>query len=177
MIRSSFAVAILLSSLAIATDRSVAEPIVLYDSGESVSMAPYLEPLKPKPTLLDEPADRPEFSVAGFGLPVRTPSMTPGKVQRRSMPTLGGKMVGASPLFIIGADQWSLQWVQQHRENLLQMGAAGMVVAAEKDQELEILRRAASGLPLFAASGEALAKLTGLRHYPALIAPPGVIVQ
>ena len=52
-----------------------------------------------------------------------------------------------------------------------------MVVAVETAQDLAILRQAAGSLHLMPASAEAMAQHLGLRHYPVLIAPPGVIAQ
>ena len=153
------------------------EPEILHDSGTGKPIAPYLALLSPKKATLGQPPAAPGLTVANYGLPITTPSMSPGKVKKRELPTLKGKMAGASPLFLVGADRWSLQWLQANRENLLDMGAVGIVVAVEKQQELAILEKAAHGLQLVAMSAEQLARDHGVNHYPALIAPPGIIVQ
>lgn len=153
------------------------EPLVLHDSGQTIAIDPFLEPLRPKlkpgPQLLPTPS----LSLGSYGLPVETPSMRPGKVPSRSLTMLQGKMAGARPLFLIGADQWSLQWLQQNRKRLAELQAVGMVVSVRTESDLMILRQAAGALSLMPASGEALARRLGLRHYPVLIAPPGVIAQ
>lgn len=177
MIRLAGLVVMMVSYMSIGSAASRAEPEVLHDSGQAVPIEPYLEILAPKKAALGEAPAQPALSVAGFGLPVRTPSMTPGRVARRSLPVLEGKMGGARPLFIVGADQWSLQWLQQNRDHLEAMNAAGMVVAVENEQELAMLRLAAMGLDLIVASGEVLANELGLEHYPVLIAPPGIVAQ
>jgi len=154
-----------------------AEPRILHDSGQAISIEPYMAPMKPKlqpPGQLPPP---PALTVDSYGLPVKTPSMTPGKVHARSLPALQGKMAGARPLFLVGADQWSLQWIQQNQARLLELQAVGMVVDVDTESDLKILRQAAGGLQLMPASGEAVAKGLGLKHYPVLIAPPGVIDQ
>ena len=153
------------------------EPEVLYDSGGGTPIAPYLALLTPKKATLGPPPASPGLTVANYGLPVTTPSMSPGKVKKRALPTLDGKMAGVSPMFLVGADRWSLQWLQANRENLLEMRAVGMVVAVENQQELAILEQAAHGLQLVAMSAEQLARDHGVNHYPALIAPPGIILQ
>lgn len=177
MTRMAFLMAMVVSGVSIGTADSLAEPTILHDSGQAVPIKPYLEILAPKRTELGTAPPQPSLSVAGFGLPVRSPSLTPGLVAQRPLPALEGKMAAARPLFIVGADQWSLQWLQQNRDHLEAMNAAGMVVAVENEQELAMLRLAAMDLDLIAASGEVLAQELGLRHYPALIAPPGILAQ
>jgi len=108
---------------------------------------------------------------------VTTPSMTPGKVNPRTLPALQGKMAGAQPLFLVGADRWSLQWLQQNQARLLELQAVGMVINVQSERDLNLLRQAAGGLQLMPASGEAMSAGLGLKHYPVLIAPPGIIDQ
>ena len=170
------AVALLLAMSAVAAE-SVAGPLVLYDSGQTIPIDPLMAPLRPKPQPQPTPPAAPQLTLGNYGLPVRTPSMTPGRVASRSLPALHGKMIGASPIFLIGADQLSLQWLQQHQARLSELQAVGMVVSVEREADLQILRQAAGALKLIAASGEALAQHLGLQHYPVLIAPPGLIEQ
>lgn len=154
-----------------------AEPMVLHDNGQATSIEPYLEKMKADRAPPKQDMGPPRLPAGKFGLPVETPSMTPGKVLPRSLPMLKGKMAGARPLFLIGADRWSLSWLQQHRERLSALQAVGMVVSVASANDLEILQNAAGTLPLMPASGEALARNFGLEHYPVLIAAPGVIDQ
>ena len=158
-------------------DHPKAEPLVLHDNGRAISIEPYLEKMKADIAPPQQDLGPPRLPAAGFGLPVSTPSMTPGKVHPRSLSMLRGKMAGGRPLFLIGADRWSLSWLQQHRARLLDLKAVGMVVSVTSASDLEILRQAAGSLPLMPASGEVMAQKLGLKHYPVLIAPPGVIDQ
>ena len=167
----------LLLAVALLSPHAEAEPLVLHDSGQTIPIDPFMEPLRPKPQQQPVPAPAARLTAGNYGLPVQTPSMTPGQVASRSLPALQGKMVGARPLFLIGADQWSLQWLQQNQAQLSELQAVGMVVEVERDSDLQILRQAAGSLPLMPASAEALARELGLQHYPVLIAPPGVIAQ
>lgn len=154
-----------------------AEPKVLFDSGNAEPIASYLAPLAPKKQASAPLPPRPPLNVQSYGLPVRTPSMTPGRVQSRPIPALHGKMGAAQPLFLIGADRWSLQWLQRNQGRLMELQAVGMIVSARHPQEVGILRRAAGSLQMIVASGEEIARTLGLRHYPVLIAPPGLIAQ
>ena len=157
--------------------QAMAEPLVLYDSGQTIDITPFMKPLRPKPQAGRQLPPAPSFAASGYGLPVETPSMTPGRVPSRSLPMLQGKMAGARPLFLIGADQWSLQWLQQNQPRLVELQAVGMVVSVETERDLNVLRQAAGSLPLMPASGEVVALHLGLQHYPVLIAPPGIIAQ
>ena len=116
-----------------------AEPQILHDTGQAVSIEPYLAPIKPKFRPAGDLPPPPALTVGGYGLPVTTPSMKPGKVQPRSVAALQGKMAGARPLFLIGADQWSLQWLQQNQARLAELHAVGMVVDVDAESDLNDL--------------------------------------
>ncbi len=177
MIRAWFIPLLPLVLILLAATIIRAEPQVLYDSGQALAIEPFMAPLKPKPQPPAELPPAPALTVGNYGLPVKTPSMTPGKVHPRTLPALQGKMAGAQPLFLIGADQWSLQWLQQNQARLTELRAVGMVIAVDTEIDLTTLRQAAGQLQLMPASGEAIARHLGLNHYPVLIAPPGVIAQ
>ena len=177
MIRTWFTILLPPVLLLLAATGIRAEPRVLYDSGRTLSIEPFMAPLKPKSQPPAELPPAPALTADSYGLPVKTPSMTPGKVHSRTLPALQGKMAGARPLFLIGADRWSLQWLQQNQTRLAELQAVGMVIAVDTESDLSILRQAAGQLQLMPASGEAIARHLGLAHYPVLIAPPGVIAQ
>src|SRR5690606_23166223 len=54
-------------------------------------------------------------------LPVRTPSMTPGKVTPREI-----WAPGLTPFFLVGVDPHSHAWLRQHAEVLRNLGAIGL---------------------------------------------------
>ncbi len=58
-------------------------------------------------------------------LPVRSPGLTVGVVQAREI-----SLALTRPLFLIGADAVSLEWLAAHHRQLLDMNAVGMVVDA-----------------------------------------------
>ncbi|MGI9500968.1 MAG: integrating conjugative element protein [Geminicoccaceae bacterium] len=154
-----------------------AEPLVLHDTGRTIAIDTYLAPITPKGPSSAKAPPPPSLRAAGYGLPIDTPSMTPGRVNQRPLPALRGKMAGANPLFLIGADRWSLQWLQRNRQRLADIHAIGMVISVTAKGDLDILREAAGDLQLMPASGEAIAQQLGLKHYPVLIAPPGIVYQ
>ncbi|REC93354.1 integrating conjugative element protein [Kushneria indalinina] len=103
-------------------------------------------------------------------LPLESESLTPGTVTSRQLDLPGG----FTPIFLIGDDDLSRQWLAQRGDILRDMNAVGLVVQVEDEASLEALRTTAHGLELRPVSGDGLAKRLGLKHYPALISPRGV---
>ncbi len=151
-----------------------ATPLVIYDSGKTQPLAPYYESLRGEATVPEtrqEPSGKPGLTVEDL-LPIETPETTPGPVPSRAL-TLPGALakpaVGARPLFLIGSDSLSRRWLAQHRERLEEIGAVGLLVAAETIADLEAIARIGEGLPIMPASGSEIARLYALEHYPLLI--------
>lgn len=134
-----------------------ADPIVLLDTGRTVDATKYLAE-KEAPTPKQKP------SITGFVSP-KTPEMTLGRVNKRSvsLPYL------PSPLFLVGADSTSIQWLSKHRQALIKAGAVGLIVNAANAHEVQKVMQAAGGLQISPASGSDLAKQFQLNHYPVLI--------
>jgi integrating conjugative element protein (TIGR03765 family) len=151
--------------------QGLAEPVVIFDTGKTQSLAAYLPAIKP-PTQTAFAAQTTAASlsverlqVLEHSLPVTTPELTPGNVETKtlSIPYL------ERPVFIIGADALSLQWLQRHRERLNTFHAVGWVVNVENAEQLAQLKQQAAPLELVALSGSELARQFGLSHYPVLI--------
>ena len=75
------------------------------------------------------------------------------------------------PLFLVGADEVSLNWLREHRERLMHIGAVGLIVQAEGEADIEKVRAVAGELQLATGSGAMLAEHFGIAHYPVLIGP------
>lgn len=138
---------------------------VVADEG-GVSALPYFKSLNPQSSQVDSSelsAPKQKFSEAQM-LPVRTPSMTPGKVVARG---LDSPML--QPMFLIGDDPLSRQWLTVRGQALREMSAVGLVVNVENDAQLNDLRQLAPGLQLAPASGEDLANRLKIEHYPVLL--------
>jgi integrating conjugative element protein (TIGR03765 family) len=146
---------------------------VITDAGGE-PIAPYLERLAPPDGQANRRARAPialadrAYSLKQY-LPIRSPSLTPGLVEVRQTPT---RLL--QPVFLVGADPKSLEWLEVNRERLRQLNAIGMLVQAENNSELEAVAAAAQGLPLIPASGEAFAAELPIRHYPVLLTSKGV---
>ncbi|WP_176371139.1 integrating conjugative element protein [Crenothrix polyspora] len=149
----------------------MAEPVVIFDNGKTQPLAAYLPAVKPtvqtafEVTTTATVLNAEHLQVLSQSLPVITPELTPGNVAPKtlSIPYL------ERPVFIIGADALSLQWLQQHRERLNTLHAVGWVVNVETVAQLKQLKQQTTPLELVALSGSELAQQFGLDHYPALI--------
>ncbi|MBZ9559054.1 integrating conjugative element protein [Halomonas coralii] len=115
-----------------------------------------------------EPRTQP-FGEAAM-LPIESRRLSPGRVPARSIELPDG----FTPIFLIGDDDLSRQWLAQRGDVLRDMNAVGLVVQVRNEQSLQALRAEASGLELRPASGDDLAGRLGLRHYPVLISRHGV---
>lgn len=137
-----------------------------------VSASPYYQAmdLSPIGTALGRPdqAEIPEVQIHPFSeadmLPVRSALLSPGKVERQSMDA-----TGLRPLFLVGDDELSRNWLHQRAGSLRALGAVGLVVNVESAEGLARLRGMAPDLTLSPAFGDDLAQRLGIRHYPVLI--------
>ena len=80
-----------------------------------------------------------------------------------------------TPLFVIGMDEFSVQWFWQNAERLASMKAQGVVIEARRYQDFERLRAdaAQSGITLNMMPIDIFPKVYGLQSYPALIVGQG----
>lgn len=142
------------------------EPLtVIYDSGDTLPLEPYL----PKRVRHEKVLSQKKKDPLPFNLPITTPSMQPGKV------TVTPKALRylQRPLFLVGADQFSRDWLTEKREQLVSIGAVGLLVEAKDLQEVEVVLSIAEGLRLVPASAEDFATRLGLSHYPILLSKEG----
>ena len=102
-------------------------------------------------------------------LPVSTPEMSPGTVAARPL-----NLPGMPPVFVVGDDAFSRQWLTQHATVLSRMQATGMVISVRDEQGLNALRQLAQGMPMVPVSGGDLARRLALTHYPLLITATGI---
>ncbi len=155
-----------------------AAPIVIFDSGQTQSLVPYFKTINTQAAiqaqmqqqsslaaLPTEGSASERLQMLAQALPVRTPEMTPGAVRPQilKMPYL------ERPVFVIGADPLSAQWLQQHRPRLNTLHAVGLVVNVDTAEQLAELKQLGNPLELYALPGTSFAKQFGLAHYPALI--------
>ncbi|MCP4129144.1 MAG: integrating conjugative element protein [Gammaproteobacteria bacterium] len=150
-----------------------AELSVIYDSGDTQPIAPFLEVFESADGI---PQQRPVPAKPQLGaadpeawLPIQSPSLAPGPVQARSH-----DRPFARPFFLIGSDMRSRQWLQDHRDRLKEIGAVGMLVQADTLDDLRTIAALADGLSILPASASDIAKALGISHYPVLISTQGI---
>ncbi|MEQ9590915.1 MAG: integrating conjugative element protein [Parvibaculaceae bacterium] len=153
--------------------------LVLFDSGQTVSSAPYLKKINDavaqKEAALAQARARwvtPDLSQIQLSerdlFPIRTTRLHPGAPVEVAVKGL------TQPMFVIGMDARSLRWVAEQFEQLKQRGALGVVVAAEDPEAFARLRSdlLAQGVLLDLGFGDAMAESYGLSSYPALLVAP-----
>lgn len=139
--------------------------IVIYDSGDTLPIAPYLpKRSEPQPKLPKQPS-----ASKAFQLPIETPSMSPGGVKVTAKPL---KYL-QQPLFLVGTDARSKSWLKAKRDQLVKLNAVGLLVQANTVKDIQAMQALAKGLRLIPASAESFAKPLSLTHYPVLISKDG----
>lgn len=158
-----------------------AEPTVIYDAGpaSSQSMEAYVRILStPKQFQLPKDAKamallqqklsekmQAQGSHRFVRVPIRTPNMRPARIESKD--AYFANMI--TPIFIVGADANSLQWLRVWRDALTRVGAIGWVVQAENEQDLRAIADAGHGLRMMTMSGESIPQVFGISSYPVLI--------
>ena len=164
----------LLSTTTVFAQTASAPLIVVEDRG-GASALPYYQPLNPQPDDTARPAPLPRPRVGNSAeaeaamLPVRSANLSPGDVPRRVI-----RAPGLTPLFLVGDDDRSRDWLQQRGKDLQALRAVGLVVNVATPEALAALRRLAPGLVLLPVSGDDLAQRLGIKHYPVLITATGI---
>jgi len=150
---------------------------VIYDSGKTQPLAPYLEVFGEAPARaqiqrshMPAPLDADDVSRL---LPIRSPGLTPGWVMRRSI-SLPNNATLTRPFFLIGSDEKSRAWLVAHRDRLQAIGAIGMLVQAESVADLQAIAALAGGLPILPAPASDIARSLGIEHFPVLISRLGI---
>lgn len=173
--RSALQPRFLLATLVLWSGFAVAELAVIYDSGATKPLARYLEAFSELTAAAVETQPGDDLGVADLSrlLPIRTPALTPGPVTPRPLSLPNGATL-PRPLFLIGADPQSRQWLEMHRERLAEIHAVGMLVNAESVADLEAIAAIARGLPILPAAATDIAESLGLKHIPVLISRRGI---
>jgi len=167
---------LLLATLALWSGAAFADLAVIYDSGATEPLAPYLEAFGELPPAAPVEAQRDNHLRAAdlsHLLPIRTPGLTPGPVAPRPLSLQDGATL-PRPFFLIGADPRSRQWLEMHQQRLAEIHAVGMLVNAESPADLEAIAAIAQGLPILPASATDIAETLGLKHIPVLISRRGI---
>ncbi len=152
------------------------EVAVIYDSGDTRPLAPYLEIIDRTETTTSPSSVTGARVQSKLGaadvqvlLPIRSPGLSPGPVQARSH-----NKPFSRPFFLIGSDDRSRRWLVEYRERLKEIGAVGMLVQAETLEDLHTTANLSGGLPIMPASAAAIAAALNISHYPVLVTSQGI---
>jgi len=146
---------------------TAAELTVIFDNGRAKPVSVFLGPMATAEQ--DHRGTSPSIGALGAAdmqvlLPIHSPGLTPGAIETRAyLPSF------ARPFFLIGSDEWSKRWLEQHREILKQLGAVGLLVEATTVEDLQAVAEIADGLPITPAPGTDIAHALGIAHYPLVI--------
>lgn len=167
---------VMLIGMALTSVPAWSEVKVIYDSGDTRPLAPFLEIIDRAETAINPLSvtgapNSPRLGAADVQalLPIRSPGLSPGPVQTRSHDRPFSR-----PFFLIGSDDRSRRWLVEYRGRLKEIGAVGMLVQAETQEDLRAIAQLAGGLPILPASAVDIATALGLSHYPVLITPQGI---
>ncbi|QRN03520.1 integrating conjugative element protein [Legionella sp. MW5194] len=103
-----------------------------------------------------------------IGVPAKSKANA-GKVSRKTLDTNLLNM----PLFVIGADKSSIQWLEQHQEELKSMQATGFITNVN-DFETIVALQDKFKLPLLPVNVDPLLAYLHEQHYPLIIAEGAV---
>ena len=165
---------------AFASVSAIAELIVIYDAGNTKPIAPLLKPFVSDQGLPDHPgtaadsADQKVLNGATLSnlLPVRSPGLLVGDLAARQLkPGVQARLAQGNPrpFFLIGSDRVSLEWLATHRGTLKSLGAVGMLVQADTEQDVRQVAEISQDLSITLGSGSDLASALGIDRYPVLI--------
>ncbi len=152
-----------------------AEPVVIFDSGNTVPTYPYKQILQGvtipdfgelwamnRAVEVDESSD-PSDPVNW--LPVTTSKLTPGDVTARQVRFDHL----ASPVCVIGSDKKSLDWIKKYQSALLKNNVLCWLVSANDLNDVQQVVTALGGVSMSPANGDEIARFFSISHYPVLI--------
>lgn len=165
---------IVLAAAAVASAASLAVTTI-HEGGPTVPIGPYLAAFpSQEPAALDRAAPA-HAAALPMAFPIATASMRPGRlhapVHLRTTRWL------AAPMFIVGDDPQSRQWLVTNRDKLRRRGASGLVVNVASLDTFRSLRSVAPDVPMAPGSIEQMARQAGLSVYPLFVAADGQVSQ
>lgn len=170
-LRAVFTVAwALLSMGGLTSSVALAQPVVIHSGAGAVPMGTYLGHLVAG---VDQAG-----VLEGVRFPIRT-DMRPGVVSDAQALAARGLFRPewlAHPVFLVGTDPLSRQWMSQHRQTLIDIGASGLVVQAETERAFKQMQQLAGGAALAPMVGDWLTAsllAAGVPSYPLVILADG----
>jgi len=171
--RAPLAALVLAAVASLVCNVAQAELIVVEDRGGASALAYYrslnlLPDDQPTRAMALPPVRTIAYSEADM-LPVKSPSLSPGSFESRAH-----NAAGLQPVFLVGDDELSRQWLQRRGDVLREIRAVGWVVNVQRMAALTELRALGAGLEMVPAAADDLARRLGIEHYPALVTATGI---
>jgi len=166
---------VVLCATAAASASCIAGVMSIHEGGPTVPIGQYLAALfaqEPGPSQSAAPA---EAGALPLTFPIATESMRPGRLQSPLRLRTAGWLV--APMFILGDDPQSRQWLTANRDKLRRLGASGLVINVASIEAFRSLRAIAAEVPMAPGSIEELARQAGLSVYPLFVSADGQVSQ
>lgn len=107
--------------------------------------------------------------------PVISKSLTVGRVTKEEARDINYQLA-SKPMFIIGYDAVSINWLKANKELLNDKGAIGLVVNIETKEQMEYLQKVVGKrVTMQPTQGDSLAKHLKIKHYPFYMDNKGVL--
>ncbi len=149
---------------------------VIHDGANTVPAKPYYQDIKVKQGNMDAAIENARTQLASLPtaqlqptmemyFPINTTQLKVGQPSQKIIKQL------TMPLFIIGMDEGSINWLKQNFLELKSIGARGVVVQAKSFKVFAELQREAitKGMIISAMPGDPLAKAYNISTYPVLL--------
>lgn len=159
---------LLLACVCSLTELALAEPEIIYDSGNTRPTGIHLKEHRIQLSEMPQPPDIENLSIAKY--PVTTTKLSVGPVESREV-----KLPPAfHPVFIVGCDEVSRRWLKIKHDRLLELRAVGLLVEVNSQRDLQELQTQFPRLLFMPMSVDRIAEQMPVKHYPVLITPDRV---
>lgn len=168
-----WALSLLIMWPAIACAAQLSNPAleVAADSGNTVPMGQYLAHLV-------QGAKSDPRQITGVSFPLVS-KLQSAVMQNEGVQVFDGRWM-SNPIFVLGTEKASVQWLMLNQQRLFDMGAMGYVVQSPGPEHFKALQSLGNGLVFAPASGDWLEQrllAAGVRVYPVLIQANGRAIQ
>ncbi len=145
-----------------------AQPLeIIYDSGQSLPVAPYMsdDQSNPQQSPVLPTEQLSTYNPFDFGFPVISKNWHKGTFTRKAVGLRGLP----HPFFVVGCDQESLDWIEHRREALEAIKALGFVIQCNDRNTMTKLQEISYPIVLQPMEADGMGTKIGHFTYPALI--------
>lgn len=140
-----------------------AQPEVIADFGGRVTDFPKKNQIKQKLLANRSLSENIVLPKASSHFPIRS-DLTVGVVE-----SVKHSYQVITPMFIVGVDSLSIEWLVTNKAHLKAIGAKGIVTNVPSQEAMDFIKARAPELTLNALPIDDIASLYGISHYPVLI--------